>query len=94
MKGTARSFDCGGPPEGVAKCRCDVAGAAVGTAAAQPLAMISRSYARQRLAMGPLDGYDANVTAPRPCRNMLRSSITAGELSTLDCGLSANQVDL
>ena len=94
MKGTARSFDCGGPPEGVAKCRCDVAGAAVGTAAAQPLVTIFRSYARHRLAAGPLDRYDANVTAPRPCHNMLRSSMAAGELSTLDCGLSANQLDL
>jgi hypothetical protein len=93
VKGTARSFDWGGPPEGEAKCRSDIAGAAMHIAAAQLLAIKSRSYARHWPAAEPLQRCDVAVTTLRLRCIMLRSSMAAGVLSALEFVLSVNQLD-
>jgi hypothetical protein len=93
VKGTARSFDWGGPPDQEAKCRSETAGAATHVAAAQLLAIKSRSYARHWLAAEPLQRYGAAVIMLRLRCIMLRSSMTAGVLSALEFVLSVNQLD-
>ena len=93
MKGTARSFDWGGPPDGEAKCRSGTAGAAMHNPAAQLLAIQTRSYAKHWLAAEPLQRYGVAVTTLRVRCIMLRSSMAAGVLSELNFVLSVSQLD-